>query len=393
MASPNGHGEILTTHDRARWRALVAASPGRDAFFLPEYALLFEHLSAGEETARLFFWGDGDDYIVYPFFVRPVHHLPFVRAAPPGEISPCYDAISPYGYSGPLACIRHSERATDLWRGFLRAFHHYCRETGIVCEFARLHPFNGNHVYLQQLTGGVRAANPIVYVALDQPEAALWRGFNRGNRSNINKARRNGVRIVRDADGAHVEAFYALYRATMRRNHADPWYDFSPRFFAESFALLGDSISLFYAEYRGRIVAAASFLHTGEVVHYFLGGSDSDYLALRPNNLLMYEAIRWAREAGFRFFNLGGGYGSGTSLLRFKAGFSDTTTLFYTYRKVHLPDVYDALCRCAAAAHPGGEEAWAAGAGDFFPLYRARGMERAAAFSPAQNLSRAGEGR
>ena len=72
--------------------------------------------------------------------------------------------------------------------------------------------------------------------------------------------------------------------------------------------LLDDKISLFCARHKEQIIAAALFLHDGDVVHYFLGGSDSDYLALRPNNLLLYQAICWAKRQGYRLFNLGGGY-------------------------------------------------------------------------------------
>jgi lipid II:glycine glycyltransferase (peptidoglycan interpeptide bridge formation enzyme) len=91
------------------------------------------------------------------------------------------------------------------------------------------------------------------------------------------------------------------------------------------------------------MIAAASFLHDGEVVHYFLGGSASEYLALRPNNLLMYEAICWAKHRGYRFFNLGGGYKE--HLARFKATFSKLSTTFYTYRTIHQPTLYDELER------------------------------------------------
>jgi serine/alanine adding enzyme len=207
-----------------------------------------------------------------------------------------------------LAWVRDQSCQSDLWQRYLAAFHHYCQEANIVCEFARLNPFTGNQQYLQALTDGVQACNQIIYLDLTRSEETLWRGLNRGNRSNINKARRAGVRVAKDDQGEHVQSFYELYLATMRRNRATSWYDFSPDFFADSFTLLDDKISLFYATYHDQIIAAASFLHAGEVVHYFLGGSDSNYLDLRPNNLLMYQAICWAKNQGYRFFNLGGDY-------------------------------------------------------------------------------------
>jgi serine/alanine adding enzyme len=361
--------EILTTDDRGRWRLLVEAAPCRDAFFAPEYVIPFERLSG--ETAYLFFFGDEANYVVYPFFRRRINDLPFYRVFPLDGETAYFDIVSPYGYSGPLECVDSQDCRRELWRGYLAAFHQYCQENRIVCEFARLNPFVGNHRLLHDLTDGIQATSQIVYVDLTRSEAELWRGLNRGNRSNINKARRSGVTAEREYGDDHLGRFYELYTATMRRNHASQWYFFSPEFFVESFALLDTKISLFCARYHGQIVAAASFLHDGAVVHYFLGGSDGDYLALRPNNLLMYEAICWAKRQGYRRFNLGGGYRSQDSLTRFKAAFSKLTTDFYTYRVVHDAATYDHLCQRHATyqmskGHPD-EPA------SYFPRYRAGG--------------------
>lgn len=59
--------------DINKWRFLVNRSPQADIFFMPEYAMLFEKTEGeireafGGEAA-LFFYGDEDNYIIYPFF-------------------------------------------------------------------------------------------------------------------------------------------------------------------------------------------------------------------------------------------------------------------------------------------------------------------------------------
>jgi len=169
-------------------------------------------------------------------------------------------------------------------------------------------------------------------------------------------------------DDRHLQHFYRLYKSTMRRNNASEWYYFSPDFWNESFTLLDDKITLFCAGYNNTIIAAASFLHEGETVHYFLGGSDSNYLALRPNNLLMYQAILWAKSQGYKFFNLGGAYGDNDDLARFKAAFSKLTITFYTYRMIHNKSVYDELCQNHQAYYLMlGQQACNT---NFFPQYR-----------------------
>jgi serine/alanine adding enzyme len=359
------HYKVLTTSERARWGSLVGATSRRDIFFWPEYIIPFERLLG--DAALMFFFGDAADYIIYPVFLRPINDLPFYQAAPVDGKTEFFDIVSPYGYSGPLAHVSDQSCRDHLWAGFLAAFHEFCQANNIVCEFARLNPFLGNHRYLQELTDTVEVSNQITYLDLTQSEEAIWRGFNRGNRSNINKARRSGVEVVRRRDRDALQCFYELYLATMRRNHADRWYDFSLDLFLDHFTLLGDKISLVCAVYQSSIVAAASFLHDGDVVHYFLGGSDSDYLSLRPNNLLMYEAICWAKQEGHKCFNLGGGYRD--SLAHFKAAFSKSTVDFFVYRRIHNPLVYDELCQRHAVYQL--ETGQPDPKMDYFPRYRA----------------------
>lgn len=352
--------KVLTSNERDEWGALVESIPRRDVFFTPEYIVPFEQLSG--ERAVLFHFGDTANYIIYPFFRRRINDLSFYQIAPLDGNTDYFDIVSPYGYSGPVAHITDDERTDDLWKGFLEAFHHYCVDNNIICEFARLNPFVRNHTYLKDFAeGDVQDSGEIIYVDLTGSEEDIWRGLNRGNRSNINKAKRNGVEICRGHDESRLRRFYELYAATMHRNHANDWYYFSPQFFRNGFDLLGHNISLFCALYEGEIIAAASFVHAGDVVHYFLGSSDSAYLDARPNNLLLYEAISWAHRQGYRYFNLGGGYGAEDGLTRFKLSFSKQTATFYTYRRVHQPALYVELSRRHASYILNTQ---------FFPTYR-----------------------
>jgi hypothetical protein len=52
-------------------------------------------------------------------------------------------------------------------------------------------------------------------------------------------------------------------------------------------------------------VAAAVFLTHRGLLTYKYGASDPGALALRPNNLLFWEAIRWGGEAGMHALDLG----------------------------------------------------------------------------------------
>lgn len=361
--------QVIGTDDARRWRAWVGAAGGRDVFMTQEYVSVLEEFAG--DRAQLYFYGDEEDYVVYPFFLRPLADLPFLKSGQnwPAAGAAC-DIESPYGYSGPLAHVAHPERAGDLWKRFLGQFHRFCLGSSIVSEFARLNPFARNDKPLAAYGGGLRRSGEVVCVDVTQSEHGLWQQLNRGNRSKIHHAQGSGVTIVRGAGNADLEDFSRLYGRTMERREAAPRYRFGREFFLRLRERLGRRLQQFSARVDGRTIAAALFVYESDVLHYFLGGSDEGYLSLRPNNVLMFEAIRWARASGFRLVNLGGGYRPSDSLLQFKLGFSKSTLPFYTYAAAHQPDAYEELCRLRAMHDASGGRREPPT--DFFPAYRAR---------------------
>ena len=47
-------------------------------------------------------------------------------------------------------------------------------------------------------------------------------------------------------------------------------------------------------------IAAAIFMGYGEYFHYHLSGSRRAFLKLSPNNLLLWEAIKYAKKKGYK---------------------------------------------------------------------------------------------
>jgi len=369
------YSQILSTKgaDLEKWRTLVHKYPQRDVFFTPEYAMVFER-TEGERRrdfggeAFLFFFGDERDSIIYPFFKRNISELPFYSIL--GDQSEnWFDIISPYGYSGPLAHIDNSELESILWQSFLNEFHNFCIENNIIAEFARLHPFFKNHLVLMKFPDINIVKRPsVVYLELEQEESQIWKNMTKGNKSSVSKARRSGVEIRCSNTEDAIEAFYELYTATMERNKAKRAYFFSRDFFDDTCQVLGEDVKLFSAWYEDRVIAASLFLFKGNLVHYYLSGSDANYLFLSPNNLLIYEVILWAKSRGFKILNLGGGYEENDSLFHFKSSFSKTTADFYTYDRVHNQTVYERLC--GARDIYGEQECENVIESDYFPVYR-----------------------
>jgi CelD/BcsL family acetyltransferase involved in cellulose biosynthesis len=146
----------------------------------------------------------------------------------------------------------------------------------------------------------------------------VHREFTKPFRRAASQAKRNGV-VLRYAtsEADMTDAYYRLHLATRRRLGVP----IQPRRF---FALLwrrvvepgGGTVLLACAD--GHPVAGAVFLHAAGTMIYKYGASDSRWWQLRPNNLIMHEAICQAAERGFDTFDFGRTDFANEGLRRFK---------------------------------------------------------------------------
>ncbi|MDB6057552.1 MAG: hypothetical protein JWO95_1396 [Verrucomicrobiales bacterium] len=144
-----------------------------------------------------------------------------------------------------------------------------------------------------------------------------------GVRRAIRKSEREGVRveIVRTMEG--VEHFYRLHCLT-RRKHGLPPQSFT--FFRHIHQYIIDKslgfVSL--ARWEDKVVAASVFLNIGTRALYKYGASDLQFQSLRANNLVMWEAIKWLGQHGYKTLHFGRSDVGHDGLRRFKCGWGAT---------------------------------------------------------------------
>ena len=296
-----------------------AARGGDDPYLRPEYLHAAAAIEEGEPAA----FAHGD--VLYPFLVRDL-----------GD-GRC-DITSAYGAGGPIG--------TGAWR---RPFLEACRERGVVSEFIRFHPVLRNHAGLE----GVRLTElqDIVTVAVQADDDALITQMEPTARNKLRKAIKAGVEVSAHRDIDRVES---LYLETMHGMGADPFYLFPDEFFTR-LERLGDALTVLDAG-----SAAGLFLSGGGAMHYFLSGSTLEARKLASTNLLLFEAMRRARDAGLETLVLGGGFRNDDSLDRFKRSIGSGRAPKVIGAAVHDPDAYRELC-AAAGASPDDP---------YFPAYR-----------------------
>jgi len=131
---------------------------------------------------------------------------------------------------------------------------------------------------------------------LERTEETLYSSFRGSTKRSIRKAQNEGVEVRRSTSLESVRAYYRLHCMT-RRTHGlppQPW-----RFFQAI---------------------------------YKYGASDKAYQNLRANNLVMWEAIRWCRAAGYGSFCFGRTEHDNQGLLQFKDGWGTTRRTIRYYR-------------------------------------------------------------
>jgi CelD/BcsL family acetyltransferase involved in cellulose biosynthesis len=132
----------------------------------------------------------------------------------------------------------------------------------------------------------------------------IWAGFNKNHRRNARIAERGGVRIVRGSSTADLETFYRLHLRTRRRLGVP----IQPRRFFRLLMerVLAPGLGFILTAYSGDVpVASAVFgSHNGTLIYKY-SARDERYAKLDANYLLLWSAIRWGCENGYRVFDLG----------------------------------------------------------------------------------------
>jgi hypothetical protein len=342
-------GEFLAADD-PRWAAFLERAP-HDVYARPEYVACAARHDGG--TAVAFYGDSGPTAILVPLIIRP---LPPALGAP----AEWRDARSPYGYPGIVTTT------PDDVEGLARclvAFREVGARTGLISAFLRGNPLRPTALGALSRVGQLVRTGAVVYLDLTQPVEVLASQMRASHRADIRKLGRDGFQATMD-DWARYGEFIHLYRETMQRLGAEPFYFFSDTYFADLRRELAAQLHLCVVSGpQGDHASAGVFLAANGVVHYHLGATAEQYLRRAPTKLMVDCVRRWAQEAGDRVLNLGGGRGGADDqLLHFKAGFSPLRADFHTLRMVLDPERYAALTPSGAADDRS----------SYFPAYRGR---------------------
>jgi len=330
------------------WATLLTET-SHDVFHTPGYTTVLANHEGG--LPRAFLASDGYSTLLIPIILRPI----------PEQGGDLLDAISPYGYPGPL--LHHRKDGSD---GFLsRAISELPRvlqQHRVVSLFMRCHPLMSIRLDPFDSVGSIVRHGETVYMDLTQSNDQIWRQIRSGHRNEINRAKRNGQSVSIDHDHYRLGEFMDIYMETMDRLGASTYYRFAPEFFNGLIAELGEQLAIAFVELDGVPIAAGMFTECCGTVQYFLSGARAEYQKQQPTKLMLYEMAMWAKARNNHTLHLGGGLGGAKdSLFAFKSGFAKTTRPFYTWRLIAMQNEYDYLVR---------RRGLDISKSDYFPAYR-----------------------
>lgn len=147
----------------------------------------------------------------------------------------------------------------------------------------------------------------------------LFASLRSSNRRNIQKAEKEKIDVAVTTSPDALKAFCRL-NALTRRDHGLPP---QPRQFFQCVydqILSKDLGFVALAMLKSKVIAANVYFTFGDQIIYKYGASDRVFQHLRANNLVMWEAIKWGSDRGYKTLCFGRTEPENEGLRQFKSG-------------------------------------------------------------------------
>jgi len=350
---------LSTEADTAIWSDVLTACGDYDVYHTAQY-----HTAAGDA-------GQGKPVLLVVECAEGTTALPLlIRTDSQSDAASFCDAVSVYGYGGPVSSVEAVLATTgDLAGRIGGALLQLMRKLQLVSVFTRMHPLLDT-AWVIDAIGETKAVGPTVVIDLKDPLDQQQRAIRKGHRSTIKKALRSNIVVKEDPEWRQLDDFVAAYAETMGRVGATDDYSFSHAEFLNLHRQLGEKVRLFHALVDGQVIASSMFFACNDILQYHLGATYNDWTKLSPSLAILDHVRLWGAENDFRWLHLGGGVqGNEDAVFRFKSGMSKLRKQFEWGSVVVDHDRYDDLTRRQYKKLGGTsvEELRQ----DFFPLYRA----------------------
>ena len=210
---------------------------------------------------------------------------------------------------------------------FQNVFEHII-ENGKKCGWKSLELRSGNNLLPSTMPSITYLGHTL---GLDNGEQEVFSNFRDSTKRNIKKAIKEKVSVEIFNSLESIKEFYTLNCMT-RKQHGLPPQPFN--FFKKIYDhVISRNLGfVILASYGGKNIAGAIYFHFGEKAVFKYGASDKKFQHLRANNLVMWEAIQWYSQNGYKNLCFGRTERENQGLIQFKSGWGTIEQQISYYR-------------------------------------------------------------
>lgn len=192
---------------------------------------------------------------------------------------------------------------------------------------------NVEYIEIRQL--GARVADNLptksdfvtMFLSLNKNEELLWKNtLTPKVRNQIRKAVKSGLTV--DFGKEYFDDFYRVLSVNYR-DLGTPLH--SKAFFRKVLKEFNKSSGIIVAKYKEKVIAAMLYIHFKNVFSDPWASSLREYNKLCPNNILYWEAIKYACKNGFEYFDFGRSTIDQGTLMFKKQWGAEQIQLYYQY--------------------------------------------------------------
>ena len=299
-------GSRIERLTREAYTAELADAGQRDAYLQPGYVEACALIEGGEPWYLGMAGAAGAGMVTCAQLVRDLPAATVEGLGAQASDRPLRDAVTPYGYGGPIALGADAPLSE-----FAAQFPAWASEHGIVTTFLRFHPLLGSARAAPTGTEVVPLVGTVAWqlAPAGERERDLEAGMHQRHRRLVRKARREGVDVEVSRGAARLGDFQDLYSTTMQRQHADEFYFFPNDYWHALATAFGDDLVFVTALKNGNPIAALLCLAGGPFLHYHLGATADEARGNGASNLCFLTAAQWGQLGGMTHLHLGGGVG------------------------------------------------------------------------------------
>jgi hypothetical protein len=284
-------------------------------------------------------------YAVLIFSEKEAMFHTFSKQSIPG--TEYYD-IEPFlGYAGPVS------NSTDklFLKQALDIYSEFCKNEKIIAEIVRFNPLLNNQILFKQNDLlKVFLAKEIIITKTHKEEDLQLSEFSTNRKRNIKAAKKSCYLNLQETN-KDIDDFLKIYIDSLDRVNANKAWYFSDDFFQR--VCLSSKFKLFEAR-NSENVFSTCILINHPLASYYLLAANSIPPMNGANDYLIYEINRWSAHKAIDHVILGGGNTTSEddALLLYKKRFVKKTTAFYMGKIIHVPHIFDILCKEAISKKP-----------------------------------------